>query len=131
MIDNLNNLSGIFYYIAKILSVTVFSGRLLNGIIFIYIGMKFSNNFVRPFIILVVEPILFSLSLNINCEKLETVFFRKASTVMYFMHMIFYFIYSVVIHNTIKYDGFESFIFVLICTLTLSIIVYKIEKKVI
>ncbi len=60
---------------------------------------------------------------NINWFRL-----RKTSTIMYFTHMIFYFILSLFIGFE-KNDGLVPFVIVLISTLLLSIIINVLTKK--
>lgn len=152
--DNVNSFSGIIYYIAKLLSITILNGRLLRGVIYIFIGMKLSiinrrinnilkviillimgiiyifiSNYINEFVILISGIILFLLSLDVHFGKIKSIFYRKSSTIIYFTHMIFYFIYSVIIHNEKTYYGISSFIFTLSCTIILSIIIYNIQKN--
>ena len=149
------NLSGIAYYIAKLLSYTLVSGRMFTGIIYIFIGMKISNyesikidnklcmiiiitlgilysfvnKYIQPFIILGVSIFTFILSINIKNIKINTNNIRLTSIVIYFTHMIFYFIYSVLIHNQGSYYGIPTFLFCIINSFIISVIVCYIKSK--
>lgn len=99
----------------------------LIGIIFLLISFSVPSNLKRVFIIpvaITIFDIISKTSLNFN-EDLSKIL-RKLSTVTYFSHMIFFFLYTWLI-GEINKSGFCSFVISIICTWILGIIV--IRKK--
>lgn len=95
------------------------------GIIFSGISFLISSPLKRIFIVPVAIAI-FDIVSKINIDFDEYLFknLRKISTVTYFTHMIFFFLYTLLIGDVNK-SGFGSFFVSLICTWILGIIIIK------
>lgn len=148
---NINSLNGVMYKIFYIIKHTFGSGRMFYSMIYIFIGMYISKNNIRIKSIYCITSIIF-LSILSYYTKIEIFkillyvsifmtfvsmnlknstkyfFLRKTSTIMYFTHMIFFFIYTLIIGQD-KCKGLFGFLFTLFGTILLSIIVFYIGKK--
>ena len=73
--------------------------------------------------------ILFLMVKDINLkDRTVYYFFRKSSTIIYFMHMIFFFLYSLFIGFE-EAKGIDGFLISLISCIIFSIFIYIIQKK--
>ena len=131
------------------------NGRLFIGMAYITMGMITANKQIKfnkyiIFILLLLSffghmffpPILSSLCLlmvvfltiqmlviiNFNKYKIWYIL-RKSSTVMYFTHMIFFFIYTLVRYKELPHYGMDSFLVSFICAQVLSIFILMLEKN--
>ena len=148
---NINNMSGIYYNIFYALKHTFGSGRMFYSLLYFCIGMYISKNNLKykSIYCIVISFVLVSLNYYIDFFALKLLFYlslfmlflsfdlknsrwyyylRRTSTVMYFTHMIFFFIYSLVVGFD-NCKGVVGFLLTIICTIILSIIVCHIEKK--
>lgn len=84
----------------------------------------------KKIIIIPLIPIIFISVKNfrINNNSIDFKLFRKLSTVTYFTHMIFFFMYTYLI-GEVNMKGFRSFIVSLVLTWILGIIVYFNKDK--
>ena len=150
IVNNQTNLNGIVYILAKIIKLSIGNGRILTGFCYISIGMciaKYRTNMdwkislcasIAAFIIsvyysnfistLLLYFLFFLLALSIKLKDRKIYYYlRKSSTVMYFTHMIFFFVWSIKLGR--GKEGLMGFVFTLVCTLILSFVIIKIQKK--
>lgn len=155
IIVSLDSTSNFIINIQNLIHYTFAKGRLFTGMAYISIGMLFaikdyiknialniilliSGTLLWVFIdifniriisLLLIVPALFSViqNIRINSDKVSY-YLRKSSTVMYFSHMIIFFLYTV-IFKSMRYYGLDAFIFTLIGTLILSVFVNYQYKK--
>lgn len=151
------DLQGIWQTIAVWISNTFGSGRVFTGIFYMCVGVCLASygskvsvikTPVMTFLLLVVFVIdvkTTAFTVSAICEMiLSALFFecvrrihikerklylglRQSSKIMYFTHMIFYFIYSRAA-DKIEPRGVQPFFVVLICCLIVSVIVIECKK---
>lgn len=156
-IQNKESLSGFPRVIINFASHTFVTGRIFSGILFLVIGMVVARSswihritpFIRWGLFLVslmiymlypTEPIsvigrplivLFGISafmgISFSDRPIYSVF-RKASMVFYFTHMIFYFIWTLLMQDATA-DGMVAFFFVIGCCTVLTGIVLLWSRK--
>lgn len=149
--DNISKLEGISYNIAFLINLTFSSGRIFTGMFYMSIGMYFSNhkeNLPKSVLIIVfIFALIFSsYYYNDVCEAIMGItiflivrdidlkdkkiyyFLRKSSTIMYFMHMIFFFIYSLFVGFDVA-KGLDGFFVSLVSCVIFSIIIQAIQNK--
>ena len=154
MIINIEMFNGTILSILNILkSIIGNSGRILQGLFYIYLGMLLYDKqkninkkniyiFLSEIIILIIlncvinNPIfkipfnilVFIISIKIDLPNNSfSLYFRKFGVYMYFTHMIFYFIYSLFVGFE-KNKGINGFIITLICSISLSFLITIINK---
>lgn len=140
--------------LSKIVSYSFVNGRLFSGMLYFMIGALFSNYkiklskstqlvfiiigtifsflkipFISPFMFIFFPFAIFYMSLNFKGVTIKNgYFYRKCSTVMYFTHMIFLFLYTL-IFKEFKYSGWDAFLISTITPIVLTFIVYNTEDK--
>lgn len=140
--------------LAKAISVVFLNGRLFSGMLYIMIGalfaygkIQFPKNtwipllllgllfqwtsvpFISSFTFVLLPTMLFYGSLNMKLDKLEHgYFFRKSSTIIYFLHMIVLFLYTL-IFKEFPYFGFDAFLISALIPILLTPIILRYENK--
>jgi hypothetical protein len=123
--------TGMFYFVTGI----IISKYKYDISIMLSIGFMlfFCNIFVQELYssisIAVYSIIIFLLIVPIHIK--ETIIFKKfreASTIFYFMHMIFLSIYTIIILKSPNHYGFDSFIISLMCCIIISIVLIKLKE---
>lgn len=138
----------------KLIKYALGSGRLFLGMLYIMIGglfvdykIRFSKEiwvllfsiglifqyfkvpFVSPFLFVLLPTVIFHISLNMDLKILKHgYFFRKSSTVMYFTHMIIFFLYTL-IFKEFRYFGWDAFLISILIPIMLTPIIIRNEKK--
>jgi surface polysaccharide O-acyltransferase-like enzyme len=123
--------TGMFYVVTGIIiSKYKYDISILISIgIMLFVGNVFIQELYSSIGIAVYSIIIFLLIVsaqigdNAIFEKL-----RKASTIFYFTHMIFWSIYTIIILKTPNCYGFDSFIVSLICCIIASIVLIELKK---
>ena len=153
-IDNMDNLSGNLHMAANMMNIIFGSGRLFTGIAYIACGMLIAKykmpfrwyyilfgvgiiilekmgdiSFLTfiPFIIICFVFFMCVMNLKLK-DGVIWYWFRKSSTVMYFTHMIFFFLYTL-LFKKFRYYGMDAFIITIVCTIVFSAIVIIFENK--
>jgi surface polysaccharide O-acyltransferase-like enzyme len=123
--------TGMFYFVTGI----IISRHKYDMPIVLAIGFMlfFCNIFVQELYssigIAVYSIIIFLLIVSNNIR--DNIIFKKlreASTIFYFMHMIFWSIYTIIILRTPNHYGFDSFIITLMCCIIISIVLIKLKE---
>lgn len=151
IVDNIDKMNGVMYSFAKIIQLSLGSGRLLTGFLYFSIGMCIAKyqkkfNLINSFIMMIIMLILsylfnlkifnvllylfmfeFIMSIKLKDNNIYSKF-RKSSTVIYFTHMIFFFIYTLIVGKDNCY-GYLGFLITLFCSLILSYLVIKLDNK--
>ncbi|WP_199118549.1 acyltransferase family protein [Pedobacter sp. ASV28] len=130
------------------------TGRLFTGMFYLMVGGLISINKIRPsgamlfFLVIVgtifqflkieiISPLLFSLlpitlfylTLNLKLEGLKNnLFLRKCSTVLYFTHMIVFFLYTL-IFKEFTYFGWDAFLVSVIIPIMITPLVIRYEER--
>lgn len=138
----------------KLIKYTFGTGRLFSGMLYIMIGGSFANNkiqlskgiwtlllfiglifqyfkvpFASPFLFVLLPTVMFHISLNMDLKVIKHgYFFRKSSTVMYFTHMIIFFLYTL-IFKEFRYFGWDAFLISVLTPIILTPIIIKNENK--
>ncbi|MDU5208180.1 MAG: acyltransferase family protein [Clostridium sp.] len=147
-------LSGILLLIVKLFKGVFGTGRLFTGLVYISVGMYIAkhditvkkyqiismvllgfvgncllSDVIKDFALLVAVIGLFLLVISTSLKD-SNIFYnlRKTSTVMYFTHMIFFFVYSYLLRN-VGYYGVDAFIITVVSSLIFAKIVIILEKK--
>lgn len=154
LILNSDSSYNLIFILKKIINHTFGSGRLFSGMLYIMIGGLFANNkirlskgkwillffvgiifqyfelpFISPILFLLIPTLIFHISINIDMENFKHgYFFRKSSTVMYFTHMIIFFLYTLFFKDFIYY-GWDAFLISTLIPIVLTPIIIKKEKK--
>lgn len=150
IINHKETYTGIVKVGVDILSQTIVSGRVFSGVLFVVIGIYIATTIKNerlPFwmivaiLIYIFSPKEISLFLkpfaatgilifakNLSIKNMKLSWCRKASTILYFSHMLFYFIWSIIL----KGDrwGIAPFCFTLGSGIVTIIIVLNVGKKV-
>lgn len=152
---NMDHFTGLFRQIIEKYQFFFNDSKVFTGPLYVTIGMLLAKHALHlsksTSIILIIlgllaniffPPVLSSLGLVLSAVMLFVLVvhiklpdskwwkaFRKSSTVMYFTHMIFAFSYAFIRQKTLPYHGLDVFFFSLICTLFLSFVVLKLEKR--
>jgi hypothetical protein len=122
---------GMFYFVTGI----IISRYKYDISIILSIGFMlfFCNIFVQELYslisIAVYSIIIFLLIVPIQIKS-NIIFkkFREASTIFYFMHMIFWSIYTIIILKNPNHYGFDSFIITLTCCIIISVVLIKLKE---
>lgn len=149
---NIDNTSGVWYNIIRTIQITISNGRLLTGFFYVAIGMCIAkygiyldskialigmitsmilSYFFGGIIIFNLFLYFFTFELVITMNLRDNniySYLRKASTVMYFTHMIFFFIWTLCV-GTERCYGYRGFLFTLIGTIILSVIVILVNER--
>lgn len=131
------------------------TGRLFTGMFYLMIGgliglgkIRFSNSTLfllvvsalvfQFFKIEIISPLLFAffpivlfyLTLGLRLENVKSnAFLRKCSTVLYFTHMIVFFLYSL-IFKEVSYFGWDAFLVSVIVPILLTPLIIRNEERV-
>ena len=110
--------------------ISKYSFEMSKKIICVFLAIC-STIYIQPLAIPVISILLFLIVRNIKLGELKvnTMYFRKCSTVMYYTHMYFYFVYSIIINKNEHYYGVDIFVFCLICSILMGILVNVIQTK--
>ena len=151
LLKNIDSMNGTLFSLAKIVKLAIGNGRLLTGFMYFSFGMciaKYEIKFdlLKTFITVIIMFILTYitkyeifrvtlyvsifvaiLSIHLKDKNIYKVL-RKFSTIMYFTHMIFFFIYTLIVGKNNCY-GIIGFVFTLLFTIILSIVVVKLDSK--
>lgn len=138
----------------KIKQTVSFEGRLFTGMLYLMIGALFANinskiskeklfvititgvliqisnlSFISIYHSVFLPAVIFYLSVNWKVASIRSgYFFRKCSTVLYFTHMIVFFIYGKFIKECLC-QGYDSFLVSIIIPIILTPIIIKYENK--
>jgi len=130
------------------------TGRLFTGMFYLTIGGLIGLgkiHFAKPVLFLmvivalvfqffqveIISPLLFSffpivlfcLTLHLKLENVNNgAFLRKCSTVLYFTHMIVFFLYSIIFRET-EYFGWDAFLVSVIIPILLTPLIVRNEKR--
>ena len=149
---NYENFNMIF--IVKVIRKTIRNFRIFNGIIFIPIGTKLKkikvpfkintflfflsllldyyikNIIVSEYISIITIISLFNFVKELNLKKsIIYIYFRKISSIIYYIHMYIFTIYSLIRYKKINF-GFEMFLVTSILSFVFSIMYIFISKKI-
>lgn len=159
LVYNQEMFTGIVLLMSKFIKIVFGSGRLLTGMIYLALGILFATYINKfnfsiwislicliflfvtsiynyfggfPFIKLITVFFLFHFAVNIKLKK-RIVYknLRLASTVMYFTHMIFFFLWSYCFGSfkgSNQY-GLEAFIFTFLLSMCMFILVKYLKTK--
>lgn len=142
-------------HFGKVLNIAIGSGRLFIGMLYIVIGGFFSNynkeipryilltsffiglffqiyklDYISNFTFLLLPIVIFYLSKTcVVSESLKGYFFRKSSTIMYFLHMIILFIYTLFFKEFVYY-GWDAFVICVLVPILLTPLILKNEDKI-
>lgn len=140
--------------IGKAVKYLFLTGRLFTGMFYLMIGGLIATNRFRlsPLAIItlvgialyfqyhqvkIVSPLffglfpiaLFLLTFNLQLKGVtRNAFYRKSSTVLYFTHMIVFFLYSL-LFKTLGYFGWDAFLVAVIVPLLLTPLITKYENR--
>jgi len=152
IIDNNSN-TKILSNIHNVIKLVFHNGRIFSGMLYIMIGalfatskMKMSKSILFSFVLIgvifqifqypfisslafvLLPTVIFYFSINWSVTKFKSgYFFRKCSTVMYFMHMIVLFLYTLLFKG-MYYFGFDAFLISVLIPILLTPIILKYEK---
>jgi peptidoglycan/LPS O-acetylase OafA/YrhL len=139
--------------IGELVKVTLKGGRLFSGMLYLMIGALFATRkvqlqkgmvvllvlvgavsqlwklpIVSPFLYVLLPSVLFYVSLRLKMNVLRyNYFFRKSSTVMYFTHMMVFFLYAL-IFKQFSYFGWDAFGVSVIIPILLTPVVIRYEN---
>ena len=141
-------------FIVKVIRKTIRNFRIFNGIIFIPIGIKLKkvnvtfkintflfflsllldyyikNIIVSEYISIITIISLFNFVKELNLKKsIIYIYFRKMSSIIYYIHMYIFTIYSLIRYKKINF-GFEMFLVTSILSFVFSIMYIFISKKI-
>ena len=141
-------------FIVKVIRKTIRNFRIFNGIIFITIGIKLKkvnvpfkinsflfflsllldyyikNIIVSEYISIITIISLFNFVKELNLKKsIIYIYFRKMSSIIYYIHMYIFTIYSLIRYKKINF-GFEMFLVTSILSFVFSIMYIFISKKI-
>jgi len=142
---------GVVYYISKVTRFAFLEGKIFSGCYYLIFGMciaKFAKrtNFVLALLIFILSSVLyvicqmdifkllgyvsfFELVRAINLKDRPIWFYlRKSSTVIYFVHMMIFFIYTKIAGEENNY-GMTGFIITTVVSVTVSYIYIKFFNK--
>lgn len=151
---NSENPNHVILLLHEVLKSTFGSGRLFSGMLYIMIGGLFANYklqlpkwiwilffilgsifqvFKFPLIsslfFVSLPTVLFYISINIDLKILSyPYFFRKSSTVMYFTHMIIFFLYTLIFKD-FQYFGWDAFLVAILIPILLTPFIIKYEIR--
>jgi hypothetical protein len=146
--------SEVLLAIGRAVKYLFLTGRLFTGMFYLMIGGLIANNKFRlpPLAIValiaiaiyfqyhqvkIVSPLffglfpiaLFLLTFNLNLRHISNnAFYRKCSTVLYFTHMIVFFIYSL-LFRTLGYFGWDAFLVSIVIPILLTPLINKYENR--
>jgi len=101
---------------------------LINLLIFILLG-AYCGDIVNYISRLICTIIVLLIALNIDYKTEINLTFRKISTVIYFVHMIFFFLFTLIICKNVNEYGYISFLVSTICSSVLGLLVAKFYDK--
>ena len=141
-------------FIVKVIRKTIRNFRIFNGIVFIPIGTKLKkikvpfkintflfflsllldyyikNIIVSEYISIITIISLFNFVKELNLKKsIIYIYFRKISSIIYYIHMYIFTIYSLIRYKKINF-GFEMFLVTSILSFVFSIMYIFISKKI-
>lgn len=140
--------------LGKIIKYLFLTGRLFTGMFYLMIGGLIAMNQIRisklamvlmvlialtfqfveieiisPFLFSLLPITLFCLTVDLKLEGIKNgLFLRKCSTVMYFTHMIIFFLYTL-IFRTIPYFGWDAFLVSVAVPMILTPIIIRNEER--
>ena len=140
--------------IGRVVKYLFLTGRLFTGMFYLMIGgliglgkIRFSNLTILMLVVLalvfqffnieILSPLLFSifpivlfyLTLSLKLQHVKNnAFLRKCSTVLYFTHMIVFFLYSL-IFKEVTYFGWDAFLVSAIVPILLTPLIIRNEEK--
>ena len=138
----------------KLIQIVFENGRLFSGMLYIMIGALFANHkiqfskwiwvllffiglmlqyFKLPFIstvlFVLLPTVIFYISLNMDLKVFKHgYFFRKSSNVMYFTHMIVFFLYTLILKE-FRYFGWDAFLISILIPIILTPIIIRNENR--
>ena len=154
LISNKEEFRGIIYSCINIIEKLIASGRILSGVAYTIIGTYIARNhtnlaIIKPIILLLIGILLevilpshineigvliyvvmmFLIILNIKLKDNKVyLILRKNSTIIYIIHMIICFIYTLIFRE-FPYYGLDQFIFVTVISLIIANIIILLDKE--
>lgn len=144
---NMDSLFGIVEVIAKVLQKTFGKGRIFTGVYFVLIGVliarykewlsSISNAvlvtaftvcffsvalFNIPLANIVMHGLLFVIVEKLAWKRMNGAYLRRCSTVIYYTHMLFFFVYTLYVADENRY-GIVGFLVTAVCALMLAVVV--------
>ncbi len=140
--------------LGKIIKYLFLTGRLFTGMFYLLVGgliamrkirisriamvwmvllaltfQLFEVKILSPFLFSLLPITLFCLIVDLKLEKIKNgLFLRKCSTVMYFTHMIIFFLYTL-IFTTFPYFGWDAFLVAVIVPILLTPVIIRNEER--
>lgn len=154
LINNKEDFRGIIYNCVNILEKIIASGRILSGVAYTIIGTYIARNntnlvisksiillligillevilpsYINEVGVLIYVVMLFLIILNIKLKDNDVyLILRKNSTIIYFIHMIICFIYTL-LFKEFPYYGLDQFILVTLISLIIASIIVFLDKN--
>ncbi len=101
-------------------------------VIFVIFGLYFQLNrylFISEFGFILLRTVVFIATLKLSLPNVtNNLFYRKCSTVMYFLHMIIFYIY-ILLCKKVNYFGMTPFLLCTLIPIALTPLVLKYEKN--
>lgn len=140
--------------LGRVIKYLFLTGRLFTGMFYLIIGGMIAMNKIRvsklgmfvmvcvaltfqffqieiisPFLFSLLPITLFCLTVNLKLSVIKNgLFLRKCSTVMYFTHMIIFFLYTL-IFETVPYFGWDAFLVAVIVPILLTPAIIRNEER--
>lgn len=140
--------------LGKVIKYLFLTGRLFTGMFYLMVGGLIAMNKMRiskpvvvlllmlaitfqfvkiemisPFLFSILPVTLFCLTVDLKLEGIKNgLFLRKCSTVMYFTHMIVFFLYTL-IFKTFPYFGWDAFLVSVAVPMVLTPIIIRNEER--
>ena len=154
LISNKEEFRGIIYSCINIIEKLIASGRILSGVAYTIIGTYIARNntnlaiiksiillligillevilpsYINEMGVLIYVVMMFLIILNIKLKDNKVyLILRKNSTIIYFIHMIICFIYTLIFRE-FPYYGLDQFIFVTVISLIIANIIILLDKE--
>lgn len=152
---SLESFNPILISVKDIISKSFGTARLFTGMVYIMIGAMFATQKIRftnlhyliailvgislqlyrkpiisPLAFVLLPTLLFSLSKQLNLETLKSpYFFRKGSTVLYFTHMLVFFLFTY-LFKEFRYYGWDAFLVSVLIPIALTPLISKLEHRI-
>lgn len=151
IVKETDNVNALFNMLKNLIKYTIVNGRIFQGFTYISIGMYLSKKqinidrkkLIKLVVVSFVLEVFFNnaifnlllyififyavISINLEDRKIYY-YFRKMSTILYFIHMWIFFIYSIVVGMENCY-GANAFFVTIVVSLFFSIIIMGIQER--
>lgn len=147
LVADMHSLSGIVAFAAKVLQKTVGTGRIFTGVYFVLVGVLIARYkeylsginsvilvstfvvcfvvvalFATPLVGIVMHGIFFVIIEKATWKRNNGVYLRRCSTVIYYIHMLFVFVYTLCVGMEFRY-GVSGFVMTSICAMMVAVLV--------